>query len=124
MSFDFDLFGEDKAPKRKRLTKAEKGKILKRQKDCCNICKAKFGPRSVIQWDHKKALALGGSDTPRNIQALCPNCHAKKTRQDRDKIAKSNKKSKKKDDPFSFDVPDPFAKPKRGRKKKDPFDIF
>ncbi len=112
-----DLFGENK-PKRQKQTKGDTDRILKRQKDKCAICGSKFSARSVVHWDHKRALALGGSDTTRNIQALCPNCHAEKTREDRSKISKTNRK-KKEEDPFAVDL---FGKSNGGRKKSDPFD--
>jgi 5-methylcytosine-specific restriction endonuclease McrA len=85
-----------KAPKKKRrLTKADKDKILKRQKYKCGArdCQKDLS-RVIPHFDHKKPLALGGSDTLRNYQALCPDCHAKKTRNDRSKIAKQKRKRK------------------------------
>jgi 5-methylcytosine-specific restriction protein A len=33
--------------------------------------------------DHVLALYLGGTDTFDNLQALCPNCHRQKTRDER-----------------------------------------
>ena len=102
------------------MTAGEKTRILKRQKWKCAICKKVDLSKSVPHFDHKIALALGGSDTTRNIQCLCGTCHSEKTREDRDKIAK--KKRKEKEDPFdlNFDI---FGN-KRKVGKKDPFDIF
>ncbi|MGN7798149.1 HNH endonuclease signature motif containing protein [Leifsonia sp. 22587] len=34
----------------------------------------------ILEVDHVKDLALGGHDDPANMVALCPNCHASKTR--------------------------------------------
>lgn len=34
----------------------------------------------ILEVDHVKDLALGGRDHPKNMIALCPNCHAMKTR--------------------------------------------
>jgi 5-methylcytosine-specific restriction protein A len=34
----------------------------------------------ILDVDHIKDLALGGSDHPLNMAAICPNCHASKTR--------------------------------------------
>lgn len=34
----------------------------------------------ILDVDHIKDLALGGEDHPTNMVALCPNCHAAKTR--------------------------------------------
>lgn len=36
--------------------------------------------RPILDVDHVVDLALGGEDHPRNMVALCPNCHACKTR--------------------------------------------
>ena len=85
------LLGKKK--KRSRLTKADKDNILKRQKYKCARCPRDL-TRTVVHFDHKKPLALGGSDTLRNYQALCPTCHAEKTREDRSKIAKRKRKRK------------------------------
>ncbi|MCX5410153.1 HNH endonuclease (plasmid) [Streptomyces sp. NBC_00335] len=35
--------------------------------------------RAILQVDHIMDLALGGRDYPKNMIALCPNCHAMKT---------------------------------------------
>ena len=143
----FDLFG-DKKPKRQRITEGDKSNILKNQNEKCANCGKKFSASSVIHYDHIKALGAGGKDSIGNIQALCPNCHAEKTRQDRTKIAKKNSKKKEKDpfsglldvpkprkgkskDPFGLDIPDVKVPTfgldtpkKKSRKKKDPFSIF
>lgn len=37
---------------------------------------------AILDVDHVLDLALGGSDHPSNMVALCPNCHASKTRGD------------------------------------------
>jgi 5-methylcytosine-specific restriction enzyme A len=34
----------------------------------------------ILEVDHVEDLARGGEDHPRNMVALCPNCHACKTR--------------------------------------------
>ena len=34
----------------------------------------------ILDVDHIKDLAKGGDDHPTNMVALCPNCHAVKTR--------------------------------------------
>lgn len=75
-------------PKRRALRAAEKTQILKRQKYKCARCKKIDLTKTVPHFDHKKPLALGGSDTLRNIQGLCGTCHAEKTQEDRFKISK------------------------------------
>jgi len=93
MSSVGDIIWGKKEKKRIRLTKADKDKIVKRQKYKCAKCKRDL-TRTVVHYDHKKSLALGGSNTLRNYQALCPTCHAEKTREDRSKIAKRKRKRK------------------------------
>ncbi|WP_397428105.1 HNH endonuclease [Pseudarthrobacter sulfonivorans] len=38
------------------------------------------GGEPILDVDHVQDLARGGEDHPRNMIALCPNCHAVKTR--------------------------------------------
>lgn len=123
MSLFGNLFNQEEKVKRRKLTQGDKDNILKKQGDKCAKCGKKFYARSVIHWDHKKALALGGSDTLRNRQALCPNCHAEKTRQDRTKISKHKKKKKK--DPFDdpLGLGNIFGPSKKGKKPKSIWDI-
>lgn len=99
MSSVEELILGKRGKKRKSLTKADKDKILKRQKYKCAMCPKDLS-KTVVHFDHKKPLALGGSDTLRNYQALCPTCHAEKTREDRSKIAKRKRKRKKETSPL------------------------
>lgn len=43
-------------------------------------------------YDHRIPLAIGGSDTITNIQALCATCHAEKTKFDRLEISRARRK--------------------------------
>ena len=81
---------EKKKNKRGRTLKGEEDKLWDRQDGKCAMCGKKLGRHYHI--DHKKPIALGGSDTLRNKQLLCPECHMKKTRQDRLKISKAKKR--------------------------------
>ena len=51
--------------------------LYERQKQRCNGCKIKL-PMKVLQVDHIKAFAKGGSDKPSNLQLLCGPCNASK----------------------------------------------
>ncbi len=81
--------------KRKRtLTSADKKRIAAGQKWRCNLCHKLLPSRYHI--DHIKEHASGGSDKESNLQALCPNCHAEKheehrNRKKQSKIKEGNK---------------------------------
>lgn len=115
-----------KPEKRGTLYVADKEKILVRQRGKCagKTCARDHGKKMPVNirshFDHIKPLALGGRDTISNIQALCANCHQKKTREDRKKIAiakkegkikstrkkkKTKRKSKRKKDPLAIKPP-------------------
>jgi len=75
-------------PKRRRLAKAEKTLILKSQHFECAICKKDIS-KITPHYDHRIPLAMGGSDTITNIQALCGDCHTTKTARDKLEIARA-----------------------------------
>lgn len=39
-----------------------------------------------FQVDHVMPLSVGGSNEPDNLAALCPNCHAKKTQEEDERV--------------------------------------
>ena len=52
-----------------------KERVLKKQNHRCANCKRLL---NVVDWDHKNRKRCDNSES--NCQALCPNCHAIKTR--------------------------------------------
>ncbi len=55
--------------------------ILRRQNlRCACGCHVKLTRAEGYQFDHEHDLALGGPDTPENLQALRTPCHVKKSR--------------------------------------------
>lgn len=89
----FDFLPSGRRRKREYIPRAIVQKVLERQNFRCAMCgKPLRGLHFHI--DHKVPLAMGGSNSIRNLQALCPDCHAKKTREDRMKIARAKKKKK------------------------------
>ena len=52
--------------------------IAYKSKYHCNMCKMLLPP--TFEVDHIVELCDGGKDEYSNLQALCPNCHALKTR--------------------------------------------
>ena len=67
-----------KPPKRK-ANKALRIDVAYRQGYACNAC-GKFPIPPTFQLDHIIRLADGGADDISNLQALCVECHATKTR--------------------------------------------
>ena len=63
---------------RKRLTPLQNKKIACEQQWNCNICKELLQIASY-PIDHIIPLQFGGTNDRNNLQALCSNCHAKKT---------------------------------------------
>ncbi len=60
---------------RKSFPKTTQKNVLFEQKDKCNDC----GKKSKI-WDFDHIDGNSSNNSLSNCQALCPNCHAKKTR--------------------------------------------
>ena len=48
----------------------------------CVLCQVKGQIKPAIEVDHIQALANGGTDESENLQGLCLECHADKTRTD------------------------------------------
>jgi len=78
-------------PERIRISKADLIKLWERQNGRCAICGEKLHPYNC-HVDHKRPLALGGSNSLRNLQLLCPNCHSLKTKEDIKRIARAKRK--------------------------------
>lgn len=58
-------------------------RIFDAQKGKCAGCERKLGVAGEqIDFDHIKALVNGGENREANLQALCPFCHAPKTKAD------------------------------------------
>ena len=94
MSFSLPLFGEEKKRKRRRVSKADIRKLWEKQKGRCAMCGRRLKPYAY-HVDHKKPIALGGSNSIRNLQLLCPECHMIKTQEDRKKISRRRQKKSK-----------------------------
>jgi hypothetical protein len=75
-------------PRRKSLAKAQKTLILKSQNFKCAMCKTDISKISP-HFDHRIPLAMRGSNTITNIQALCGTCHTEKTKFDRLEISRA-----------------------------------
>lgn len=67
---------------RKHFPKSIQNAVLKIQRNRCNMCGKKL---EEINFDHIDGNRSNNSIT--NCQALCPNCHAKKSRQRKGRIS-------------------------------------
>lgn len=83
--------GKDDVPKRTRLAKAQQTMILKSQHFKCARCKCDIS-KITPHFDHRIPLAMGGSDTLTNIQALCGTCHTEKTAFDKLEISRAKRR--------------------------------
>ena len=75
--------------KRKRFSKKEKERLLERQRYKCNHCQQRL--TEAREYDHIKPLFVGGRDSIFNLQVLCCNCHALKSKRDARQISKLSK---------------------------------
>ena len=71
-----------KSTTRRSFSKATKDQVLKNQDNRCKAC----GKKSDV-WDYDHVDGNNSNNGIENCQAMCPNCHAKKTR----KITKKRK---------------------------------
>jgi preprotein translocase subunit SecG len=65
----------DKRRERQHFSDSVKQNLLRKQDHKCAYCKRIL---NVVDWDHKNGNR--SNNTESNCQALCPNCHAIKTR--------------------------------------------
>ena len=72
------LRGRGKHRERQHFSDSVKESILRKQNHKCAHCKRIL---NVVDWDHKNGDRSNNSES--NCQALCPNCHAIKTRSTR-----------------------------------------
>lgn len=57
-----------------------RAQALKRDRHLCIPCMAGGRPTPATQVDHIKPKAKGGTDDLSNLQSICDECHAEKTR--------------------------------------------
>ena len=74
------MLKENKKTKRKKLSQNVKKYVAANQKWSCNHCQHLLD--ATYEIDHIIPLYQGGSNDISNLQALCRNCHGKKTLND------------------------------------------
>lgn len=62
-----------------------RARILARDRQLCQPCRAAGRVTVAKQVDHKTPKAKGGTDEPQNLQAICKPCHDEKTLTDEGK---------------------------------------
>ncbi len=72
--------------KRKQFSRSELIGLLVDQDFCCANKRCRIKLTRDMEKDHKIPLHLGGTDSLYNLQYLCPECHRKKSRQERDML--------------------------------------
>lgn len=75
--------------RRRHLSESVKKRVAADQEWRCAKC-AKILP-ATFQVDHVIPHAIGGSDHPRNLEALCVDCHASKSQVENARIAHHKK---------------------------------
>lgn len=79
---------------RKRHSAKVKSAIIARQGGLCALSGLPLIP-GQIDFDHERALALGGADTPENLRAVNRDPHKAKTKIDRAYITKADAQKRK-----------------------------
>jgi len=97
--------------KRKQFSSKLKREVRDRQLNCCAVCDASlFNDRGRLRpyaIDHIKPLWGGGDNSLDNLQALCKECHSKKTALEATSRAKADRQRR-------------FMEEGRGKKRKGP----
>jgi len=70
----------------------QKQRALKRDDYTCQVCGLRDPEIALVDHIKPKAIYPEGREVLANMQTLCPNCHARKTKADRKEIAKLKRK--------------------------------
>jgi len=109
-----DIYGnplKKRENKREPVSQSQKNEVLARQKNRCARCKNPLDMRAK-HFDHVKEVYKGGKSRIGNLQALCPNCHSKKTH--KEKLQKVEKRRKTNKSSGNY-----FVNPLTGKKEKN-----
>lgn len=76
--------------RRRRLTPKQRAEIIARQGGLCALSGEPLAGRKV-EFDHERALAMGGEDSLDNLRAVTAEAHLAKTRDDLARLAKAKR---------------------------------
>lgn len=74
-----DKFGQGRGGRPWRRLRAQ---ILQRDGNLCQRCKREDRLQLAHEIDHVVNIAAGGTDDPSNLEAICRDCHRKKTQEE------------------------------------------
>lgn len=77
---NFSVADRVKCNSRNNIPVEVRREIISRQHNRCASCDERL--ELTFNIDHITPLRYGGTDQLRNLHALCPNCHARKTREE------------------------------------------
>lgn len=72
-----------------------KDRVARKAGDCCQKCTRPIGGKLRAEFDHVIPLILGGRHAESNLQLICNECHAAKTKRDvkiKAKVARNRKR--------------------------------
>ena len=79
---------------RKAIPARTQDLALKAANGLCGLCGGQLKP-GQFDYDHKRAVALGGTNDLDNVQVICRACHVQKTHdEDRPAIGRADRKGK------------------------------
>ena len=93
---------EIKRDSRRTFTRTQQKELISRQENKCNLCKKELSTDNV-DYDHIIPWEDRGKTTLNNGQAICLECHRKKTR--KEKLKKIDKKRTKKPSNDFYSLP-------------------
>lgn len=80
--------------KRITITPKRRAEVFRDAGGICHLCSRKIAPGETWEVEHRKPLALGGTNEPDNLFPAHVDCHAGKSRAEIKVIRKSDRQAK------------------------------
>ena len=81
--------------KRITITPKRRAEVFRDAGGLCHLCSRKIAPGEAWEVEHRKPLALGGTNDPENLSPAHVDCHAGKSRAEIKIIRKADRQMKK-----------------------------